>query len=321
MQCTEDDALSHENFLADQEFGEDNSQSRDGIRDDMNLDDTERSENENNEEDPPSSSQESDIQFSQPESSQHSSHSEQTNRRVQGRVPSSYMKGDSITDATRYPLQLRRYYHEAGLLVPKPKDLRSIESQSKIFSMEETGDLHLSAGDRWSFVDRCPAGLSEELRKVVYLFDVLNSLSNHHCWNQYVIPTEDLGGREYCRLKPKFAPDQKTITGVLFSELQDSDEREERNDSMLEDDSGDLQTGTVYRLMPFLTVDVGFTAAVFKPEGSEREEFALFGVVTVTGLANVDTLELIKVTCYSYTHPCPADPPRRSASSRRRPSA
>ena len=305
MQCTEDDAISHDEFRQELENGDafhDDVQGADipeGMDEDVQMEESNRA-NPAEEEDTPSSSQESGPQFSQggnQGSSQQSNVSEeQHQRRSFGRMPSSYMRAESITDATRYPLELRRYYHEAGLLVPKLADLKSIESQSKIFSMETVGDLHLSAGDRWSFVDRCPAGLSDELRKVVYLFDVLNSLSNHHPWNKYVVPTDDLGGQEYTRLKPKFAPDQKTITGVLYSEMQDSDEREERFDSMLEDDSGDLQSGTVYRSMPLLCIDVGFTAAVFRAAGSDKEEFALFGVVTVTGLANVDTLELIKVS-------------------------
>ena len=203
---------------------------------------------------------------------------------------------NSLTDSERYPLCLERYFHPDNLLLPKPSDLLSIESQSKTFSMQEADDLHESAGLTWSFVDLCPAGLSDELRQVLYFFDIINGMANHHIWNGFTVPTEPLMCSEHTRLKPKYMPNLKDICGVVLDEFRDSDEGPSES-TLLADDSCELVAGTRQSEMPFLRINVGFTAAVYKStQGETDDKYAIFGVVSVTSLLNVDSLRLILVS-------------------------
>ena len=338
VQCTEDDALSHDNFTGQEASGTpyahseadamdvetdggqncDNNEGqrkrhRSGEDEEMpSSQDSEDSHSPSQDSHPPSQDSHPPSQDSHPPSQDSrarqgscprtqtppDSNRQTTPRRQQApsrvRLPASYMRAGTITDRSRYPVELQRYYHPSELMVPRRRDLLSIESQSKSFSMTEVEDLQPFAGLSWSFVDEFKAGLSEELRKVLFLFDVLNGLANHHPWNGYVVPVEAVGCSDDAKLRPKLMADNKTITGVLFSELHDTDDEPERLNSMLEDDSGDLQTGTVMRSLPFLSISLGFTVAVLEIDG--KEEFMQFGVVTVTGLANVDSLQFILVS-------------------------
>jgi hypothetical protein len=307
-QGTEDDALSHDNFTG-QEAREtpcEHSEAEADVEGGSSQGEAERQRKRHKgseDEESPSSTQESEQSHTPSQQPSQQSHGQPPESNApprtqeppsRHRLPASYMRAGTITDRSRYPVQLQRYYHASDLMVPRRRDLLSIESQSKSFSMTEAEDLHPSAGLSWSFVDECKAGLSEELRKVLFLFDVLNGLANHNQWNGYVVPAEAVGGSEDAKLLPKIMADNKTITGVLYSELHDTDEEPARLNSMLEDDSGDLQTGTVFRSLPLFTISLGFTVAVL--QAGDKEEFMQFGVVTVTGLANVNSLQFILVS-------------------------
>lgn len=208
---------------------------------------------------------------------------------------------DSVTDARRYPLRLTRYWHPAGLLRVTPQHLRSIESQGKCFGMVAEADFPIYAGVTWSFVDYCPAGLTEQLQKVLYLFALLNSMANNFNLNKLAVPTEEIECTANVRLRLKYDPNKKNVLGVLLQEIVDRDEEAQAGAGrfgsvLLADDSADLQSGPKYTQLPFFEINLGFTAALFRVEGSDREEIAQFGVVSVTSLINVDSLRLILVS-------------------------
>ena len=131
---------------------------------------------------------------------------------------------------------------------------------------------------------------------VLYFFDIINGMANHHIWNGFTVPTEPRMCSEHTRLKPKYMPNLKDICGVVLDEFRDSDEGPSES-TLLADDSCELVAGTRQSEMPFLRINVGFTAAVYKStQGETDDKYAIFGVVSVTSLLNVDSLRLILVS-------------------------
>jgi hypothetical protein len=218
---------------------------------------------------------------------------------------------DSIIDRSRYPLRLQRYFHEHDLMVPKDKDLDSIEANEKSWTMVRPSGPSVTDGISWSFVDIC-GGLSSELLKVCHFFDVMNGLSNHHSWNGFVVPTTDISNCTQSRtMRLKY--NRKEVIGVIDSKyvensydisLGSSDRRGVDTGKLLQ--ASELNSaGTQNTLLPLFSIQLSFTAAFFKSdpanmddaeedeEGEPRQ--ATFGIVTVTSLRNVDSLKLIVV--------------------------
>jgi hypothetical protein len=273
-----------------------------------------------------------------------------------------HRKPGSPTDASMFSLKLERYRHEAGLMEPMPKHLYSMDSQSKSFGMEKPGENRVFDGLSWSFVDMCSIGLTEELKKVIYFFEVVNSLAKHHSWTGYVFPTTNLGQNDSSSVRVIPKPDpkmeqhgRKGACGALLEVFLDEDrglswkgDGPGVDTSHLLASSNAVETGLVYTQLPLLSIHVGFTGAEFKvrvkvnssggenDDGWDNEEDdidneddieediedeednedkrkrprsestnhkknrynteqrqMIFGVVTVTGLINVDTLRFI----------------------------
>ena len=228
---------------------------------------------------------------------------------------------DSVADASRHQLCMDRFFHPNGLMQPREQDLNSLDANGKAWVMERPPLSQPIDGNTWSFVDECHAGITSELLKVLYFFDIVNGMSNHFHWNGFVVGTSDIsnGGAQPTFLKPSFAPNNKDINGVMLSQFMESDETISFRGSTSGVDSGKLlsaselsASGTVYTSLELFRISVSFTAAVFEssrvkrttrrtardPDDSDDEDEkqqAIFGVVSVTALRNVDTLRLIMV--------------------------
>ena len=216
---------------------------------------------------------------------------------------------DTITDAIRYPLRLDRFFHEHDLMVPKDKDLDSIEANEISWSMVRPSSPSVTDGISWSFVDVC-SGLSSELLKVCHFFDVMNGMSNHHAWNGFVVPTTDISGDGQGRnLRLKY--NRKEVIGVIDSKHVEtaynlslgSHGRRGVNTAKLLQASEMNSAGTQETSLSLFKIQLSFTAAFFKadpPNAEDDEEEgelkqATFGVATITSLRNVDALKLIVV--------------------------
>ena len=232
---------------------------------------------------------------------------------------------DSVTDASRFPLCMERYFHPNGLMQPRDQDLSSLDANGKAWVMERPPLSLPIDGNSWSFVDECHAGITNELLKVLYFFDMMNGMSNHFQWNGFVVATSDILGSIQCTgtfgtsLHPSYAPNNKDINGVMLSEFMDQDRpisfrgsnRGVDTDKLLS--SSELSaSGTVYTPLPLFRISTSFTAGMFESSRVQRksrrragpqddsddedeQRQAIFGVVTVTALRNVDTLRLIMV--------------------------
>lgn len=227
---------------------------------------------------------------------------------------------DSVADAARHQLCMERFFHPNRLMQPRDQDLSSLDANGKVWAMEPPPLSLPIDGSTWSFVDECHAGITNELLKVVYFFDIVNGMSNHCHWNGFTFPTSDISGRnQNTFLKPTLAPNGKDIVGVALSRFVDSDASMSFDGEGGSVDTGRLlaagelsASGTVFSPQQLFRISVSFTAAVFvssrvqrksrRPardqEDSDDEEEsrqAIFGVVTVTSLRNVDSLRLILV--------------------------
>ena len=201
---------------------------------------------------------------------------------------------NSVTDANRFPLHLQRFYHRDGLLMPQEKHLSSMDSQSKCWSMTKPQDHPPYTGWSVSFVDKCSAGPSEELLKVVYFWEMINAMAEHTPLNGFVVPSTELPNGS--KLLPRFA--KKDITGIFLSETVNSDRsfqlRQDGfiNTTRLLASSENASTGSVLTLLPLITINMGFTAASFEHHNMQQdqneEELCLFGVVTITTPMNID---------------------------------
>jgi hypothetical protein len=232
---------------------------------------------------------------------------------------------DSVTDAARFPLCMERFYHPNGLMQPRDQDLSSLDANGKAWVMERPPLSLPIDGNSWSFVDECHAGITNELLKVLYFFDLMNGMSNHFLWNGFVVGTSDISGSDQCTgtfgtsLKPSYAPNNKDINGVMLSEFKDQDRpisfrgshRGVDTDKLLS--SSELSsTGTVYTPLPLFRISISFTAGMFESsrvqhagrrrarqqddsDDEDEQRQAIFGVATVTALRNMDTLGLIMV--------------------------
>lgn len=259
----------------------------------------------------PSSSQNSRPDCSQdsnqpiPESPQPSEEPSENRRRsiAAVRIP------DSLSDAGRFDLPLSRYSHPLKLLVPNPEHLKSIESQSKSFGMVPPQDLPIHAGVTWSIVDMCTApSLTPRMIEAISWFARINALASNYCWNDYVVPTLEVECTNSTKLKPLFASNGKDIKGVVLEEIMDRDAersaaQESLDDILLADDTHELAEGDVQTSLPFLTIEVSFTAAVFRNDGGSKDEIALFGVVRATCLLNVEAFDFITVG-FSFVAVC-----------------
>ena len=246
------------------------------------------------------------MQAMSPQMSQISSSSQRTQT---GRRLFAPERLNSITDATRFPLCLDRFFHEHDLMVPKDKDLDSIEAHEKSWAMMRPGAPTVVDGISWSFVDVC-GGLSSELLKVCHFFDVINAMSQHHPWTGFVVPTTDISNSKKPRnLKLKYS--KNDVVGVIDSRFVETDRDIQLGSSDKRGvDSGKLlcasemnSSGTQNTLLPLFKIQVGFTAAFFKSDPLNQDDAdevgehrqATFGVVTVTSLRNVDSLKFIVV--------------------------
>ena len=228
---------------------------------------------------------------------------------------------DSVTDSARFPLCMDRFFHQNGLMQPREQDLSSLDANGKAWVMERPPLSQHIDGNTWSFVDECHAGITSELLKVLYFFDIVNGMSNHFHWNGFVVGTTDIsGGARPTFLKPSYAPNNKDINGVMLSQFMESDESISCKGSNSGVDTGKLlsaselsSSGTVYTSLELFRISVSFTAAVFESsrvqhsrrrtardqddsDDEDEKRQAIFGVVTVTALRNVDTLRLIMVS-------------------------
>jgi hypothetical protein len=228
---------------------------------------------------------------------------------------------NSLTDAVRYPLCMDRYFHPNGLMQPKDHDLTSLDANGKAWVMERPPLSRPIDGNTWSFVDECHAGITNELLKVIYFFDIMNGMSNHFNWNGFVVGTGDIsGGSGPVYLKPSYAPNNKDINGVTLSQFVESDDTISLRGVNTGLDTGRLlyaselnSSGMVNTSLQLFRISVGFTAAVFESnrvkrhprrpsrdqddsDNEEEQQQAIFGVVTVTALRNADTLRLIMVS-------------------------
>ena len=311
MQATDDDVLSHDEALEDMandamtsDAMADNAMANDAMANDAMADDAVADDavagDANNDERAEVDEMEDMDDLDVP-SSQESASGNRVRSIASVRIP------DSASDALRFPLRLDRYFHPAGLLMPNSEHLKSIESQSKSFGMVPPQDHPIHAGVSWSFVDYCAApGLSQEMLKVLYFFATLNGLAGNHSWNGYVVPTEEIECAKNVKLKPLYAPNKKDIKGVLLEENVERDEHEQHHgsimdDILLADDRHELVEGGVHTPVPFFSINVGFTACVFKKDS--KEEVALFGIVTVTSLMNVNTLDMMLVCFHLFLSP------------------
>lgn len=215
---------------------------------------------------------------------------------------------------------MERFFHPNRLMQPRDQDLSSLDANGKVWAMEPPPLSLPVDGNTWSFVDECHAGITNELLKVVYFFDIVNGMSNHFHWNGFTFLTSDISGRnQNTFLQPTLAPNGKDIVGVALSKFVDSDASMSFDREGGGVDTGRLlaagelsASGTVYSPQQLFRISVSFTAAVFvssrvqrksrRPardqEDSDDEEEprqAIFGVVTVTSLRNVDSLRLILV--------------------------
>ena len=231
---------------------------------------------------------------------------------------------DSVTDAARYPLCMNRFFHPNGLMQPREHDLSSLDANGKAWVMERPPLSQNIDGNTWSFVDECHAGITCELLKVLYFFDIINGMSNHFHWNGFVVGTNDItGGVRPTFLVPSYAPNNKDINGVMLSQFMESDESISFKGSNSGVDTGKLlsaselsSSGTVYTSLELFRISVSFTAAVFESsrvqhkrrtardqddsDDEDEKRQAIFGVVTVTALRNVDTLRLIMVFLFLF---------------------
>jgi hypothetical protein len=264
-----------------------------------------------NDDSPPCSQSSNSIPMGSPASSlrcsqaSNASSTNQTGRRL---YPAQFQREESIRDAIRYPMRTERYFHEHDLMVPKDRDLDSIEANEKSWTMVRPTGPSVTDGISWSFVDIC-SGLSSELLKVCHFFEVMNGLSNLYPWNGVVVPTTDISSNSQTRnLCLKY--NKKEVIGVIDSKyvettlnlsLSSSDRRGVDTGKLLR--ASEMNSaGTQHTLLPLFKIHVGFTAAFFKAdqpnaEGDEEAEDrqATFGVVTITNLRNVDSLKLIVV--------------------------
>ncbi len=233
--------------------------------------------------------------------------------------PNHIMIPDSVTDAIRHQLCMERFFHPNRLMQPREQDLNSLDANGKVWAMERQPLSNPIDGVTWSFVDECHAGITNELLKVIYFFDIVNGLSNHFNWNGFVVPTTDISGQDRTFLQPNIAPNGKDIIGVMLSQYMESEESVSFGGTVDTDRllaAGELSaSGIVVSPQQLFRISVGFTAAVFEssrvrrnvrgaardsdPGDEDEQRQAIFGVVTVTTLQNVDSLRLILVCTLS----------------------
>lgn len=296
-QCTDEDALSHDGLIEGESMHErENVREIEGIAPGDTLDEPDSSQH-------PVSQPDS----SQPQASQTSQAGDTDDEEPEGyknrrrAIPFIYNE-NSLSDASRFPLPMERFYHPNHLLVVENREyFESIASQSKSFGMVYPKDHPIYAGPSWSFVDLCTSpNLSEYMIRVIDLFSKINALSYNYSWKGHTVPTMDIETTPSARLKPIYDLNGKDIKGVMLQEMiEKGEERASKgpfDEILLADDASELAEGDAHKSLPFLSISVGFTAAVFHNERAGKEEVALFGVVRVTTLLNVDAFDFIIVS-------------------------
>ena len=224
---------------------------------------------------------------------------------------------DSVADASLHQLCMDSFFHPNALMQPRDQDLSSLDANGKAWVMERPPLSLPIDGNTWSFVDMCHAGITSELLKVLYFFDIINGMSNHFHWNGFVVGTADISGsNQGTFLQPSYAPNNKDINGVVLSQYMEPDGAISFKGSSRGVDTGKLlssselsASGTVITPMELFRISISFTAAMFESNRVQRrrardqddsddedeQRQAVFGVVTVTALRNVDSLRLIMV--------------------------
>jgi hypothetical protein len=151
----------------------------------------------------------------------------------------------------------------------------------------------------------------------------MNGFSNHHPWNDFVVPTADISNNSQNRsLRLKY--NKKDIIGVIDSKYVENDHNLSLGTSngkgvdtaKLLQASGMNASGTQNTLLPLFKIQLNFTAGFFTADplnsdgdggdgGDGEQRQATFGVVTITTLRNVDSLKLIVVISKSHSLPLP----------------
>jgi hypothetical protein len=220
---------------------------------------------------------------------------------------------NSVTDYSKFPFPMSRFFHCDRLMVPPLDLLRTMDSQSRSFSMESPTDLPEYSGAPISFVWICNNNLPKQLLEVLYFWDIIQAMSVHFPWTGFVVPTSNL--QDNLQLTTV----KKHVTGV-----QRRRERETGDVPSLGSKRGvDLTkllissecntSGVVYDSLPLISISVNYTAAVYNRstgddesdadcgselggESDQDEYYMCFGVVTIRSLVNVDLMKLIMVT-------------------------
>ena len=236
----------------------------------------------------------------------------------------NYRLPDSIFDCSRFSFPFQRYWDPRGHLIVDREVRNKLYSQSKMLGIVDTADINPLFGVKWSFVGKLSGlGLSDYLMSVIYFFNIIKAMSQHHPWNGFVTATNNLKNN----LQPRYTPGKKDIDGVVCGTMMDdqpssssvTDSRVLNLDKLL--DAGERgSSGMVFQALPLLEINVGFTGATYTVNG--KQERCLFGVVTVSWLLNVDFMSLFLVSqkvlfiflnmiFYNYpqlhrnlTHPC-----------------
>ena len=216
--------------------------------------------------------------------------------------PSCYRFDESIFDSRIYPFPYKhRYYNPHGHLIPDPKDFKKLYSQSKMLQCVPPEEVFkdLRYGVSWSMVDQLTGvgvGISEYLMQVIYWAHTMDLLLQHHIKNGFVVSTSNLEQNLY----PKYNPSGKEIIGVISKMSLDRQQPRSLGGAggvdlrKLLDFGDNASGGFVNRSMPLLEIFVSITGATYESDGEEQQ--ALFGIVTIQWLLNVDFMPLIVVS-------------------------
>ena len=213
------------------------------------------------------------------------------------RARSNWYHSDSIYDSQRFPFPLRRYWHPDGLLVCQDKHREYLYSQAKSMAITENSEKSEAYGITWSFVFPIDGfGLPKDMIDAIYFFTIIEAMSTHNNWNNYVVQTNNLKRNLYPRYN------NKDINGVLEGTCTDDTDHTPMRMSCSVDLKDLLQasenssTGTVYKSLPLLKMNIGITGTLYKSEGREKRK--LFGILYVHWLLNVDFMQLMLVRVF-----------------------
>lgn len=203
---------------------------------------------------------------------------------------------NSIYDSRRYPFPMRRFWHPDRLLVCADGHRRFLYSQAKCMGLALNNEKPEAYGVTWSLVFPFEGfGLPESMIKAIHFFTVIESLSTHNKMNKYVVQTNNLRKNLY----PSY--NDKDITGVVEATCtDDADSASDSEHTPISADLNDLlkssegnSSGTVFKALPLLRMNIGITGALYNVDGKEKRK--LFGILYVHWLLNVDFMQLMLV--------------------------